>query len=165
MAWCRTMCYVAVHQACQDWPAHEACLNLCQFSSSKKARGPRALTRPKHSAQLSSTHSPTCGLDQFSTWFDTFNHTYKRQSTVKQFKQTSKRWDETIRQDNTTTKKRDQQSNNKQRTAVSERAVGSRALCKQKKRHRDVATMKDIKNTYRDKTQRGKAPRPARQRN
>ena len=142
--------------------------NLCQLSTCKEARGPRALTRPKHSAQLSSgcsAHSPAFGLDQFSTWFDTFNHTYKTQSTVKQFKQTSRRRDETIRQDNTTTEKRDQQSNNNQRIAASQRAVGSRALCKQKKKHQHVATLKDIKNTYRDKTQRGKAPRPARQRN
>ena len=49
------------------------------------------------------------------------------------------------RQLDKTIEKRDQQSNDKQTTADSERAAGSTARGKQSKRQRDVATRKDIK--------------------
>ena len=58
------------------------------------------------------------------------------------------------RQLDKTIEKRDQQSNDKQATADSERAAGSTARGKQSKRQRDVATRKVIKKRYLDETAR-----------
>ena len=70
----------------------------------------------------------------------------KRPSTVRHHtSQASMQATEMARQSDSTTKKRDQQSNNNQGTADSERAVDSKARGKQSKRQRDVATRKDIK--------------------
>ena len=58
------------------------------------------------------------------------------------------------RQLDKTIEKRDQQSNDKQATADSEKTVGSRARGKQSKRQRDVTTRKVIKKRHLDETVR-----------
>ena len=75
-------------------------------------------------------------------------HMCQRPSTVKQMHTTQANKHERYRQTRQlyeTTEKSDQQSNNNQGTADSERAVDSTARGKQSKRQRDVATRKDIK--------------------
>ena len=61
---------------------------------------------------------------------------------------------EMARQLDKTIEKRDQQSNDKQTKADSERAAGSTARGKQSKRQHDVATRKVIKKRYLDETTR-----------
>ena len=75
-------------------------------------------------------------------------HMCQRLSTVKQMHTTQANKHERCRQTRQlyeTTEKSDQQSNNNQGTADSERAVDSTARGKLSKRQRDVASRKDIK--------------------